>query len=501
MNPTAPHSLGNVLEALNDFDCTNTPAGTVESEPQVPGMTAGTTCAAYRQTIIDRAGGATDNNSLGSIWIDDVVGSIIQVLQDRNQLENTFFLFQLDHGQEGKSTLYEQGLRIPKFVHFPQAFPSGKTFGGLVSTIDTAPTILDYAGVTKDSPGYYEMDGRSWRDSVETSSQDADRCVYFELDQDRAIRCGCYKYMYIHDASQSTTMQRAGRFGMASTALDGGELLFDLCGDDGTYETSVNKEALVASNASKLAKLQELSSCLLTKTFPTTLPDYVDCGLNPTQAPVASPAPVVVVPNPTVAPTETPVSPAPVVVVPDPTATPTLSPVSAAPVPDPTSTPSASPVSPAPVVKQVPDPTSTPTTPVTPSPIGVVPDPTSPPTGAPTLAPVTASPILTATDSPVTQVPTTSPPSKEPSELDVDAGRISDEVFDRYVDTTTHILMECGKRDGLPVEGSSCRKYPKTCLFGDQLCSDGQSHPTVICECIDQTWGCSAVTCPSTGRK
>lgn len=284
INPTAPHEQASVMEALTDFDCTDTPAGRLDSEPQVPGMTAGTTCAAYRQTIIDRANGAVDNNSLGSIWVDDVVGSILQVLEDRDQLDNTFFMFHLDHGQEGKGTLWEQGLRIPKFVHFPQVFPDGKVFDGLISTIDTAPTILDYAGVTEDSPGYYEMDGRSWRNSVETSSSDGDRCVYFEIGQDRAVRCGCYKYMYIHDASASTSMRRAERFGMASTSRDGGELLFDLCDQDGVYESTDNKEAVAASNSGELTKLSEISSCLRSETFPTTLPEYLDCGLNPEPA-------------------------------------------------------------------------------------------------------------------------------------------------------------------------------------------------------------------------
>ena len=111
LNPTIPHSSGNVYQALTDakFACTVTPEGNVQP-PDVKGMTEGTTCEDYRADVVRRAQPASesDNNIYGSIWLDDAVGAMLQALRDTDQLDNTFFLFQLDHGQDAKGTLYEQ---------------------------------------------------------------------------------------------------------------------------------------------------------------------------------------------------------------------------------------------------------------------------------------------------------------------------------------------------------------------------------------------------------
>ena len=63
---------------------------------------------------------------------------------------------------ETKSALYENGVRIPQFVYWQDSIPSG-TVDKIVSTIDIAPTLFDFAGI--DDPGY-EYDGVSWKNEV-----------------------------------------------------------------------------------------------------------------------------------------------------------------------------------------------------------------------------------------------------------------------------------------------------------------------------------------------
>jgi arylsulfatase A-like enzyme len=129
------------------------------------------------------------------MWIDDAVGVLMAALEAKGQLDNTFFLFQLDHEQEGKSTLTEPGVRIAQFIHYPKEFSPGSTFAGLVSTIDIAPTVLDFAGISSDV--VYPMDGASWKDAVGAASEvdwAQERCLAFEIGQERAIRCGCSKF-------------------------------------------------------------------------------------------------------------------------------------------------------------------------------------------------------------------------------------------------------------------------------------------------------------------
>ncbi|CAB9521490.1 expressed unknown protein [Seminavis robusta] len=116
-------------------------------------------------------------------------------------------------------------------VHFPDVFgANGMSWDGLVSTIDIVPTtcILDYAGVAD----YYDMDGKSWKNAVQNSARlefwRDERCLVFELDRDRAVRCGCDKYMELPDLLQS----EKGRINDDGVYQDE-ELLFNVCDDTG----------------------------------------------------------------------------------------------------------------------------------------------------------------------------------------------------------------------------------------------------------------------------
>jgi len=206
-NPTVPHSSGDVEDAIRNGSCRDTPNGDQE-EPFIKGMVDADdeNCSNYRQSVMDRAtlrsSGSLLSKDLGLIWIDDAIGALLTALEDKGELSNTLFLFQLDHGVGGKGSLYEGGNRIAQFIHYPDAFgQSGMTFDGLVSTIDIGPTLLDYAGIDSSSPGYYEMDGISWKsaifDSEEEETWRTERCLLFEFDNERAVRCGCEKYAEI----------------------------------------------------------------------------------------------------------------------------------------------------------------------------------------------------------------------------------------------------------------------------------------------------------------
>jgi len=202
-------------------------------------MTNNLSCAAYRQTLFSRAGctghGDCNNNqdkTLGAYWFDDSVEAIIQTLIDSNKLDNTFFLFQMDHGKVGKNTNWEVGTRLASFVHYP---PFG--VGELdvpISVIDIAATVFELARVNPP----YELDGDSWvslatGDSSEILFWRDKRCLFFEYIQDRAVRCGCYKYMRRHSDS---TLDFLGHSQEA-------ENLFDLCdGADFSYSTANNME-------------------------------------------------------------------------------------------------------------------------------------------------------------------------------------------------------------------------------------------------------------------
>lgn len=85
--------------------------------------------------------------------VDDYLGRFVGVLEDRGMLENTVIIYTSDHGEMmgdhrlfGKCTYYESSLRVPLIFKGP-GIRSGVQSDDLVQLADSAPTILDLAGL------------------------------------------------------------------------------------------------------------------------------------------------------------------------------------------------------------------------------------------------------------------------------------------------------------------------------------------------------------------
>lgn len=96
--------------------------------------------------------------------LDDGVGRLTAYLERENLLDNSVIIYAGDQGfflgENGwfdKRWIYEESMRMPLIVHWPEGIEPGSTDDHLVQNLDLAPTILDLAGV--DLPGY--MQGRS----------------------------------------------------------------------------------------------------------------------------------------------------------------------------------------------------------------------------------------------------------------------------------------------------------------------------------------------------
>ena len=97
--------------------------------------------------------------------IDDCLGRMLDALDQLGLAENTVVVFTSDNGfyqgehQLGdKRSAYDESLRIPFVVRYPNRFPKGKLVDQMVLNLDLAPTFLDLAGV----PVPRKMQGRSW---------------------------------------------------------------------------------------------------------------------------------------------------------------------------------------------------------------------------------------------------------------------------------------------------------------------------------------------------
>jgi arylsulfatase A-like enzyme len=125
------------------------------------------------------------------VSIDDTLGAMLDKLEANGQLDNTIIFFFNDHGQAGKSTIYESGAVSPSVIWKSDRFPIGAETEAFVSNIDFAPTIADLAGV--ELP--YEADGVSLLPLLEGETDSVRDSVYMELGFSRGVRKGDWKYI------------------------------------------------------------------------------------------------------------------------------------------------------------------------------------------------------------------------------------------------------------------------------------------------------------------
>jgi arylsulfatase A-like enzyme len=133
-------------------------------------------------------------------YIDDQVGRILQYLEKLEILDDTLIVFTTDHGDMvgahgciGKSitSIYDDLLKIPLMIRYPQAIDAGTTVEQPVSQIDVMPTLLDYVGL----PIPKGIHGESTRPLIEGRNVAwRDHAFCQRADASRMIRTADYKY-------------------------------------------------------------------------------------------------------------------------------------------------------------------------------------------------------------------------------------------------------------------------------------------------------------------
>lgn len=98
--------------------------------------------------------------------MDDNVGRIIDYLDGKNLLDDTLVLYTSDQGMflgehdyNDKRWIYTEAFQMPLLVRFPREVRPGSVVEAVISNIDFAPTLLDYAGLEVEP----SMPGRSFR--------------------------------------------------------------------------------------------------------------------------------------------------------------------------------------------------------------------------------------------------------------------------------------------------------------------------------------------------
>lgn len=97
---------------------------------------------------------------------DQGVRRLIEVLKETGNWENTLLIVLSDNGPAfhgAKTTLYEPGMRLPCIVRNPYQKSRPATCEAMISWVDIAPTILEFAGTTDGRP---KMQGRSFLKAI-----------------------------------------------------------------------------------------------------------------------------------------------------------------------------------------------------------------------------------------------------------------------------------------------------------------------------------------------
>jgi arylsulfatase A-like enzyme len=120
--------------------------------------------------------------------VDDNIGRVLTYLKENNLEDNTIIIvtsdqgFYLgDHGFFDKRFIYEESLRMPFMVKYPERIKAGSINEDIITNIDFAPTLLELAGITTTQ----KMQGTSFVPVLEGNTpkdwQDAMYYHYYEF--------------------------------------------------------------------------------------------------------------------------------------------------------------------------------------------------------------------------------------------------------------------------------------------------------------------------------
>ncbi len=146
-------------------------------------------------------------------YMDDIVGLVLDLLEQHDLVENTIVVYTSDHGEmlgnHGlffKMCFYDHSARVPFIIKYPGVIPAGQTVDKVTGLIDVLPTIYDYFNL---APAGNE-EGQSMRALIDNPSQDSwkDEAIAQYIDGRIMIRRGKWKYNhYPNDQDQLFNME------------------------------------------------------------------------------------------------------------------------------------------------------------------------------------------------------------------------------------------------------------------------------------------------------
>lgn len=114
--------------------------------------------------------------------VDESVGHVLDYLKEHNLKDNTMIVYTSDqgfflgeHGLFDKRFMYEEAMRTPLVIRYPQEIARNSETTLLTQNLDIAPTILDVAGINTPD----DMQGRSLRQIWQDNNPEWRNALYY----------------------------------------------------------------------------------------------------------------------------------------------------------------------------------------------------------------------------------------------------------------------------------------------------------------------------------
>ncbi len=197
--------------------------------------------------------------------VDASVGRLLDYLDEAGLARNTIVIYTSDqgfflgdHGWYDKRFIYEHSVRMPFLMRYPAEIPRNTVREELLTNLDFAPTLLDYAGVAVPP----EMQGVSGRDMLRgEAAPDWQRSYYYRywdhgghnVCAHYGVRTTTHKLVYFHP----TDVTWNGQVNVEPRLAPYWEL-FDLVKDPNELHTVYGMPAYSAAQAQLRAELERL---------------------------------------------------------------------------------------------------------------------------------------------------------------------------------------------------------------------------------------------------
>lgn len=169
--------------------------------------------------------------------VDDGVGQIVQALRRTGKSQNTLIVFSSDNGGQQrwdapesqyngryaahqtlgnnrplrgwKGELYEGGIRVPAFVHWPGVVRPGTRIDRPIHICDWVPTLISFAGGS--APTAWQLDGTDRSDLLLGKPSAAEpRTLFWRTPTAAAVRHGDWKWIRSRDGKRTELFDLAG---------------------------------------------------------------------------------------------------------------------------------------------------------------------------------------------------------------------------------------------------------------------------------------------------